>query len=192
MGVIWPAGSGKAFVVAAAFGVLIALGSSPAQAMQLSPQQKAEMKLHYDKATRAYDVGKYQEAIEEYQKAYEIGGDAAMIYNIAQLQISENHYDQGLKTMDQYMAESCNPLPDAHILFASVLAERKSWADALRQVDLALAKAKAPKESWLLLKLARGLTTYRRHAVQAIALYWHAVNLLTLIVTLTLLSAAVG
>ena len=45
---------------------------------------------------------------------------------------------------------------------------------------------------WLLLKLARGLTTYRRHAVQAIALYWHAVNLLTLIVTLTLLSAAVG
>ena len=45
---------------------------------------------------------------------------------------------------------------------------------------------------WLLLKLTRGLTAYRRRAVQAIAFYWHAVNLLTLIVTVTLLSGAVG
>lgn len=58
--------------------------TSPAQAMQLTPVQKQEMKLHYDKATRAYDVGKYNEAVEEYQKAYEIGGDPAMLYNIGQ------------------------------------------------------------------------------------------------------------
>jgi heme/copper-type cytochrome/quinol oxidase subunit 3 len=44
---------------------------------------------------------------------------------------------------------------------------------------------------WLLWKLARGLTTYRVNAVQAIAWYWHAVNLLTLVVFGTLLSAAV-
>lgn len=42
---------------------------------------------------------------------------------------------------------------------------------------------------WLLWKLLRGLTTYRRNAVQAVALYWHAVNLLTLVVTGVLLSA---
>jgi heme/copper-type cytochrome/quinol oxidase subunit 3 len=42
---------------------------------------------------------------------------------------------------------------------------------------------------WLIWKLLRGLTTYRRNAVQAVALYWHAVNLLTLIVTGVLLSA---
>jgi cytochrome c oxidase subunit 3 len=45
---------------------------------------------------------------------------------------------------------------------------------------------------WLLWKLARGLTRYRVHATQAIALYWHAVNVLTLVVTLTLLSGAIG
>ena len=44
---------------------------------------------------------------------------------------------------------------------------------------------------WLLWKLARGLTTYRVNAVQAIAWYWHAVNLLTLIVIGTLLSPAI-
>jgi heme/copper-type cytochrome/quinol oxidase subunit 3 len=42
---------------------------------------------------------------------------------------------------------------------------------------------------WLLWKLARGLTTYRIDAVQVVAFYWHAVNLLTLVVIGVLLSA---
>jgi cytochrome c oxidase subunit III len=44
---------------------------------------------------------------------------------------------------------------------------------------------------WLLGKLATGLTTYRANATQAIAWYWHAVNLITLVVIGTLLSANV-
>jgi cytochrome c oxidase subunit III len=44
---------------------------------------------------------------------------------------------------------------------------------------------------WLLWKLARGLTMYRLNAVQVVAVYWHAVNLLTLIVTGVLLSATI-
>jgi heme/copper-type cytochrome/quinol oxidase subunit 3 len=42
--------------------------------------------------------------------------------------------------------------------------------------------------AWLLAKLVRGLTRYRLNALLAIAFYWHAVNLLTLVVTLTVLS----
>jgi heme/copper-type cytochrome/quinol oxidase subunit 3 len=42
---------------------------------------------------------------------------------------------------------------------------------------------------WLLWKLLRGLTMYRLNAVQVIAFYWHAVNLLTLVVIGVLLSA---
>jgi heme/copper-type cytochrome/quinol oxidase subunit 3 len=45
---------------------------------------------------------------------------------------------------------------------------------------------------WLLWKLTRGLTRYRVHATQGIAWYWHAVNALTLVVILTLISAAIG
>jgi cytochrome c oxidase subunit 3 len=44
---------------------------------------------------------------------------------------------------------------------------------------------------WLLWKLARGLTMYRLNAVQVVAFYWHAVNLLTLIVIGVLLSATI-
>jgi heme/copper-type cytochrome/quinol oxidase subunit 3 len=42
---------------------------------------------------------------------------------------------------------------------------------------------------WLLLKLLGGLTTYRLRAVGAIAFYWHAVNVITLAVVATELSA---
>jgi heme/copper-type cytochrome/quinol oxidase subunit 3 len=42
--------------------------------------------------------------------------------------------------------------------------------------------------AWLLWKLARGLTAYRLRAVQVVAFYWHAVNVLTLIVLGVLLS----
>jgi heme/copper-type cytochrome/quinol oxidase subunit 3 len=45
--------------------------------------------------------------------------------------------------------------------------------------------------AWLLGKLARGLTTYRLNAVQVVAFYWHAVNVLTLIVLGVILSARV-
>ena len=44
---------------------------------------------------------------------------------------------------------------------------------------------------WLVWKLARGLTMYRLNATQAVAWYWHAVNLLTLIVMGVLLSATI-
>jgi cytochrome c oxidase subunit III len=42
--------------------------------------------------------------------------------------------------------------------------------------------------AWLLWKLARGLTMYRLDATRVVAFYWHAVNLLTLIVLGVLLS----
>jgi heme/copper-type cytochrome/quinol oxidase subunit 3 len=44
--------------------------------------------------------------------------------------------------------------------------------------------------AWLLWKLARGLNTHRADAVQAVAWYWYAVSLLTVVVIGTLLSAA--
>jgi hypothetical protein len=51
---------------------------------QLTPAQKQEVREHYDKAVRAYDIQKFGEAIEEYQKTYEISGDPAMLFNVAQ------------------------------------------------------------------------------------------------------------
>ena len=43
---------------------------------------------------------------------------------------------------------------------------------------------------WLLVRLSTGLTRYRLVAVRSIAFYWHAVNVLTLLVTACLVSPA--
>jgi Tetratricopeptide repeat len=65
-------------------GIVAVLASGRSAYAQLTPQQKQEIHQHYDRATRAYDLGKYQEAVDEYQKVYEIDGDPVMLYNIAQ------------------------------------------------------------------------------------------------------------
>src|SRR5204863_8139914 len=79
-----------------------------ARAADLSPQQKQEMRVLYDKATRAYDVGKYAEAIEEYQKAYEIGGDPPMLYNIAQAYRLNNQPTEAVRFYKRYLQRAPN------------------------------------------------------------------------------------
>jgi tetratricopeptide (TPR) repeat protein len=90
----------------AVFAVVVLGGR--AQAMQLTPVQKQEMKQHYEKATRAYDVQKYSEAVEEYQKAYEIGGDPAMLYNVAQSYRLSDQLPEALRFYRRYLQRSPN------------------------------------------------------------------------------------
>jgi hypothetical protein len=77
-----------------------------------------------------------------------------MLFNVAQLYLAEGMYDKGMERLNAYINESCNPLAEAHVQLASVHAEKKQWRDSLKQIDIALVKAKAPKEAWLQLKLA--------------------------------------
>ncbi len=43
---------------------------------------------------------------------------------------------------------------------------------------------------WLLARLSRGLTPYRRTALSAVALYWYFVSIAGLFVTATILSSS--
>jgi tetratricopeptide (TPR) repeat protein len=47
-------------------------------------EKKQQAKEHYEMATRFYDVGKYGEAINEYEQAYLLIEDAALLFNIGQ------------------------------------------------------------------------------------------------------------
>src|SRR5882672_6667722 len=58
------------------------LGVAQAQGAALTTEQKQEMKLHYERAQRAFDIAKYADAIDEYAKVYEISGNPAMLFNI--------------------------------------------------------------------------------------------------------------
>jgi hypothetical protein len=67
------------------------------------------MRQLYDRATRAYDVGKYAEAIDFYQKAYEIGGDPPMLYNIAQSYRLNDQPADAVRFYKRYLQRAQNP-----------------------------------------------------------------------------------
>ena len=85
--------------------MVLALGTKEARA-QLTPQQKQEIHVHYQQATRAYDLGKYQEAVDEYQKVYEIDGDPVMLYNIAQAYRLNDQPQESIHFYRRYLQRS--------------------------------------------------------------------------------------
>src|SRR5437763_8200594 len=85
--------------------MLVAVGAKEVRA-QLTPQQKQEIHIHYQQATRAYDLGKYQEAVEEYQKVYEIDGDPVMLYNIAQAYRLNDQPQESIHFYRRYLQRS--------------------------------------------------------------------------------------
>ena len=96
----------RPWVLALVFSMmLLALGTKEARA-QLTPQQKQEIHVHYQQATRAYDLGKYQEAVDEYQKVYEIDGDPVMLYNIAQAYRLNDQPQESIHFYRRYLQRS--------------------------------------------------------------------------------------
>jgi len=68
-----------------ALATLVVCAVAPAAARAESEaEKKAQAKDHYEMATRFYDVGKYGEAIDEYEQAYLLIEDAALLFNIGQ------------------------------------------------------------------------------------------------------------
>ncbi len=96
----------RPWVLALVFSMmLLALGTKEARA-QLTPQQKQDIHVHYQQATRAYDLGKYQEAVDEYQKVYEIDGDPVMLYNIAQAYRLNDQPQESIHFYRRYLQRS--------------------------------------------------------------------------------------
>ncbi|MFL6575603.1 MAG: tetratricopeptide repeat protein [Povalibacter sp.] len=76
-------------------------------------------------------------------------------YNLGQLYIVSGQHDDGIKTLQDFINNACGKVPaEAHIFLANSLSERKRYSEALPQIDLAISKAKEPKETWLQMKLA--------------------------------------
>lgn len=103
---------------------------------------------NYKAAIKAFETAVQLDALP--QQPYE-----QMMFNLAQLYFQDNQTEKAAALLERYFAEATiAPPADAHILLASVYADRKRYRDALPQVDQAIAMAKEPKESWLQLKLA--------------------------------------
>lgn len=120
----------------------------------------------YEKAIAFYNLGyayssknDLSNAARVFKKAVDLNAlpqsqHDQLMYNTGQMFVVSKQYDEGIRSLEQYMAETCSPVnAEAHIFLASAYMERKKYREALAQIDQAVAKGK-PKESWLQLKLA--------------------------------------
>jgi tetratricopeptide (TPR) repeat protein len=121
----------------------------------------------YEKAVVNYNLGfaysaksDHPNAVKAFAKALSLDAlprsqREQLRYNLGQLYIIIGQYDEGIKTLQTYISQACSPVPaEAHIFLANALTERKRFQEALPQIDLAISESKAPKESWLQLRLA--------------------------------------
>ena len=64
--------------------VLFSFATGGASAEPHRPDKKADAKLHYEAGIRQFDLGRYDDAAQEFVDAYELVGEPAILYNIAQ------------------------------------------------------------------------------------------------------------
>jgi tetratricopeptide (TPR) repeat protein len=82
-----------------ALALLLALGAAtPARA-----QDAVSAREHYQKGTSFYDLGRYPEAIKEFEAAYEIKNDPALLYNLAQSHRLAGNSEQALHFYRTYL-----------------------------------------------------------------------------------------
>jgi tetratricopeptide (TPR) repeat protein len=65
--------------------------------------KKAEARTHYEAGMRKFDVGKYDEAAEEFQAAYELVGDPVILYNIAQSFRLGQRYEKAIQFYKSFL-----------------------------------------------------------------------------------------
>lgn len=145
----------------------------------------------FEKAVVYYNMGFAHSATENYGKSTEAFAKALQLnalpqqqheqlqYNLGQLYIAAGKPDDGIRTLQQYVSESCGKVPaEAHIFLANALSQAKRYKEAVPEIDRAIEKAGTPKESWLQLKLAINfeLKDYKACAEALVALIGISAN----------------
>ncbi|HEY2745109.1 MAG TPA: hypothetical protein VGL86_10820 [Polyangia bacterium] len=81
---------------------------SIAVAASAGPEDRAAAREHYAKGTKAFDLGRYDEAIAEYVAAYELIDDPALLYNLAQAHRLAGHPRDALRFFRVYLSKVPN------------------------------------------------------------------------------------
>lgn len=107
---------------------------------------------------------KYEGAVEQFKRAIELDAlpnptHFGMMYNVAQLLISTDEFEDGLEWLNRYFDEVPESEIDvnAYVLAASANAELNNHRIAIDYIEKALDLAPEPKESWYQLLLAMHL-----------------------------------
>jgi hypothetical protein len=100
---------------------LLALGawlqaSAPAPAHAKTKPSAAEVaRTHHERGTRLFDLGRYREAMEAFEKAYEAKQDPVLLFNLAQCRRKLGELDEALRLYRNYLKREESPERRAEI-----------------------------------------------------------------------------
>ena len=128
--------------------------AAPAAAQPAAPlseaQRKSEAKRLADEATRKYNLGQFQEALDGYSKAYETFPAASLLFNLGQCHRSLGNHERAVFFYEGYLREKPNA-PNRDVVEELLTEERglltkqRQDEEAKRAAD-AEAKRKADEE----------------------------------------------
>jgi tetratricopeptide (TPR) repeat protein len=87
------------------------LCAGTARAQEKPADSKTAAKEHYNRGTSFYDLGRYDEAIKEFEAAYQLKNDPAFLYNLAQSYRQAGNHEQAVhfyKTYLRYVPKAPN------------------------------------------------------------------------------------
>jgi tetratricopeptide (TPR) repeat protein len=124
------------------FGVGIA---TPALAAG-SITRKAAAKIEVQKAQVQYKLGRFDEALEAYSRAYEMFNAPALLFNIGQCHKNLKDYDRAIFFFEGYLREETHPNPRTQTLARELIAESRAALEERRRAEAeAQASASATK-----------------------------------------------
>src|SRR5450432_3997317 len=86
---------------------------------------------HYQRGTPGYDLGRYADAIKEFEAAYEIKNDPALLYNLAQSHRLAGNSEQALHVYRTYLR------------YVPKVANRAEIEERIKQLDQLVAQKNA-------------------------------------------------
>ena len=112
--------------------------------------------------TRGYIASgqeRYAEAAAAFERCLALealpeGAQLNTQYNLAQLYLAMERFDEAIETLEQWFARVENPAPSAYYLLAAAYMQAGKHEQALEPARKAVEKSKEPKEPWLELLLA--------------------------------------
>ncbi|HVU52541.1 MAG TPA: hypothetical protein VHL80_17800 [Polyangia bacterium] len=96
---------------------------------------KAEARAHYDKATTAYALGRYADAAGEFEQAFALKADPALLYNAAQAYRLAGRRERALELYRNYLRVFGRRAEHASDVEWHIAELEKSWAAAPPTVE---------------------------------------------------------
>ncbi len=98
---------------------------APAPAPQSEAARKAEAKRLAEDATRKYNLGQFQEALDGYSKAYQTFPAASLLFNLGQCHRSLGNHERAVFFYEGYLREKPNA-PNRDVVEELLVEERAS------------------------------------------------------------------